>query len=167
MPGEIFNPNPTVFSPIRPVGRQSDLSHSLWISEGTEPEDATDDVEPIDQDEIYGRSTSQRNLHYPYSNRPHSFNLGSRTSKHTGGATRRLCTSDPCKGQSRHRRVHTDSTALWHVYFNRSVPLSPYALNLNVRSRLVDSCSAPPKPSQPLQGRHLPQAWFTPERIGR
>jgi hypothetical protein len=57
MPGEIFNPNPIVFSPAQPVGRKSDPSaHSLWINEGTEPEDATDEVEPIDQDEIYGRS---------------------------------------------------------------------------------------------------------------
>ncbi|KAF8232282.1 hypothetical protein L208DRAFT_1397464 [Tricholoma matsutake] len=54
MPGEIFNPNPTIFSPTKPVGRKLDLStNPLWIDEATEPEDATDEVEPIDQDEIF------------------------------------------------------------------------------------------------------------------
>lgn len=56
MPGEIFNPNPTVFSPTKPVDRKSDLyTYSLWIDEDTEPEDVTDEVEPIDQDEIFGK----------------------------------------------------------------------------------------------------------------
>lgn len=57
MPGEIFNPNPTIFSPTKPVGRKLDLStNPLWIDEATEPEDATDEVEPIDQDEIFGKT---------------------------------------------------------------------------------------------------------------
>jgi len=60
MPGEVFNPNPTVFSPGKPVGRKSDLSaYSLWINDVAEPEDATDEVEPIDQDEIFGRSPKE------------------------------------------------------------------------------------------------------------
>ena len=64
MPGEIFNPNPTVFSPAKSVGRKSDLSaSSIWMNEATEFEDATDDSEPIDQDEIFGRSAQKRRVH--------------------------------------------------------------------------------------------------------
>lgn len=54
MPGEIFNPNPTVFS-TKPTVRKSDLSkQSLWINEKAIAEDFLDDVDPIDQDEIFG-----------------------------------------------------------------------------------------------------------------
>ncbi|PPQ67647.1 hypothetical protein CVT25_012675 [Psilocybe cyanescens] len=54
MPGEIFNPNPVVFSTSKSAGRQSDLlAHSLWINDSSQSEDEADDVEPIDQDEIY------------------------------------------------------------------------------------------------------------------
>jgi hypothetical protein len=57
MPGEVFNPNPTVFSLAKPIGRKSDLpSYSLWMHEVADTEDAADEIEPIDQDEIFGRS---------------------------------------------------------------------------------------------------------------
>ncbi|TFK72144.1 FAM96B protein [Pluteus cervinus] len=55
MAGEIYNPNPTIFSPAQPAGRKSDFSgESLWIDEKVETHDDTDEVEPIDAEEIYG-----------------------------------------------------------------------------------------------------------------
>ncbi|PPR05996.1 hypothetical protein CVT26_005718 [Gymnopilus dilepis] len=54
MPGEIFNPNPVIFSTAKAQGRQSDLlAHSLWIDDPLSSEDDADDLEPIDQDEIF------------------------------------------------------------------------------------------------------------------
>jgi hypothetical protein len=59
MPMEVFNPNPTVFSPVKRAGRKPYLSgHSLWIDETEEP-DNEDEVEPIDQDEIFGGYVSR------------------------------------------------------------------------------------------------------------
>ena len=56
MPGEIFNPNPVIFSTAKAQGRQSDLlAHSLWIDDPLSSEDDADDLEPIDQDEIFGK----------------------------------------------------------------------------------------------------------------
>lgn len=54
--GEIFNPNPVVFSTTRGSGRKSELSpHSLWINDDSGSDsDGEDKVEPIDQDEIFG-----------------------------------------------------------------------------------------------------------------
>ncbi|GLB35426.1 putative iron-sulfur cluster assembly protein [Lyophyllum shimeji] len=53
MPGEIFNPNPTVFA-TKPTVRKSDLlKQSLWINEKAVQEDNADEVDPIDQDEIF------------------------------------------------------------------------------------------------------------------
>jgi hypothetical protein len=55
MAGEIFNPNPVVFSTAKAAGRQSDLlAHALWINETSSSEDEADEVEAIDQDEIFG-----------------------------------------------------------------------------------------------------------------
>lgn len=57
MPGEIFNPNPVIFTKAKGAGRQADLlANSLWINENTTSDDEADDVEEIDQDEIYGAS---------------------------------------------------------------------------------------------------------------
>ncbi|KAF5330404.1 hypothetical protein D9619_005604 [Psilocybe cf. subviscida] len=54
MPGEIFNPNPVVFTKAKGAGRQADLlANSLWINDNTSSDDEADDVEEIDQDEIY------------------------------------------------------------------------------------------------------------------
>ncbi|KAF8968408.1 hypothetical protein BDZ97DRAFT_1800445 [Flammula alnicola] len=54
MPGEIFNPNPVVFSTSKAAGRQADiLTHSLWINDTSSSEDEADEVEAIDQDEIF------------------------------------------------------------------------------------------------------------------
>ncbi|KAF8061595.1 FAM96B protein [Lyophyllum atratum] len=53
MPGEIFNPNPTIFS-TKPTARKSDLlNQSLWINEKVVQEDNPDEPDPIDQDEIF------------------------------------------------------------------------------------------------------------------
>ena len=58
MPGEIFNPNPVVFSASKNSGRKADVSaHSLWIDDTNQFEDETDEVEAIDQDEIFGIPT--------------------------------------------------------------------------------------------------------------
>lgn len=55
MAGEIFNPNPIVFSSSKPTGRKSDIAaQSLWIDEIPELDDGVDDVDLIDQDEIFG-----------------------------------------------------------------------------------------------------------------
>jgi len=55
MPGEVFNPNPVVFSAPKAAGRNTDaLAHSLWINDSLSSDDEADDLEPIDQDEIYG-----------------------------------------------------------------------------------------------------------------
>ncbi|KAF9448909.1 hypothetical protein P691DRAFT_728895 [Macrolepiota fuliginosa MF-IS2] len=54
MPTEVFNPNPVVFSPAKTLGRKSELlAHSLWIDEPTSSDDETDNVELIDQDEVF------------------------------------------------------------------------------------------------------------------
>ena len=59
MPGEIFNPNPVVFS--APKARQSDLlAHSLWINDASASEDEADELEAIDQDEIFGLPLNPR-----------------------------------------------------------------------------------------------------------
>ena len=57
MPGEIFNANPTVYAPSKPYTRKShlDSGRSLWMGD-EEEEDDSDDIEPIDQDEIFGVS---------------------------------------------------------------------------------------------------------------
>jgi hypothetical protein len=55
MAGESFNPNPTVYTPVKPAGRKSDLSaQSLWINDTPQAEDGVDEVEAIDQDEVFG-----------------------------------------------------------------------------------------------------------------
>ncbi|KAF9533519.1 hypothetical protein CPB83DRAFT_845415 [Crepidotus variabilis] len=53
--GEIFNPNPVVFSTAKSAGRRSDLSpHSLWINDDSGSDSEVEDkIEPIDQDEVF------------------------------------------------------------------------------------------------------------------
>ena len=59
MAGEIFNPNPVVFSASKNSGRKADVAvHSLWIDGTNKIEDETDEVEAIDQDEIFGTGSS-------------------------------------------------------------------------------------------------------------
>ncbi|KAM6500915.1 FAM96B protein [Amanita muscaria] len=54
MTGEIYNPNPTVFSPVKQSGRQLEqVSHSLWLDESHEIVNQASDVEPIDQEEVF------------------------------------------------------------------------------------------------------------------
>ncbi|TFK34817.1 FAM96B protein [Crucibulum laeve] len=54
MAGEIFNPNPIVFSPTKVSGRNSDLlAQSLWINDSDESEDEAEGIDAIDQDEIF------------------------------------------------------------------------------------------------------------------
>lgn len=55
---EIFNANPTIYASSKPHTRKSDLDngHSLWIGDVQNGEDDSDEVEPIDQDEIFGAS---------------------------------------------------------------------------------------------------------------
>jgi hypothetical protein len=58
MPGEIFNANPTVYAPSKSYSRKSHMAsgQSLWIGDVQDEEDDSDDIEPIDQDEIFGAS---------------------------------------------------------------------------------------------------------------
>jgi len=54
MPGEIYNPNPTIFSPARHPGRKLEqASQSLWLNAPPETVDEANDVEFIDQEEIF------------------------------------------------------------------------------------------------------------------
>jgi len=53
MPGEIFNANPTVYAPSKPYSRKTEL-RSLWIGDTQDEDDDSDEVEVIDQDEIFG-----------------------------------------------------------------------------------------------------------------
>lgn len=55
---EVFNPNPTVFLTAKTRQSQFAKPHSLWLddpdSDRDTPEDDSNDVEQIDQDEIFG-----------------------------------------------------------------------------------------------------------------
>jgi hypothetical protein len=86
MAGEIFNPNPVVFSASKSSGRKADVSvHSLWIDDANKIEDETDEVEAIDQDEIYGIPTIASQLPLltlHFVNRSHSPNIRPGTSEH-------------------------------------------------------------------------------------
>ena len=57
---EVFNPNPTVFLPTK-SGKASQFAkpHSIWLDDDDsdlehEQQDDSDEVEAIDQDEIFG-----------------------------------------------------------------------------------------------------------------
>jgi hypothetical protein len=57
MNGEIFNANPTVYALAKRSTRKSkfEAGQSLWVDEQAQPEVIDEpDVEPIDQDEIFG-----------------------------------------------------------------------------------------------------------------
>lgn len=57
MSTQIFNANPTVYAPSKPYTRRSDLiaKDSLWIEDSQDSDDDdSDEVELIDQDEIFG-----------------------------------------------------------------------------------------------------------------
>lgn len=54
MLGEIYNPNPTIFSPSKQHGRKSDNAfQSIWLNASPEGPDEADIVELIDQDEVF------------------------------------------------------------------------------------------------------------------
>ena len=61
MPNKIFNANPTIYAPSKPYTRTSNLGNgrSLWIGDAQDVEDDSDEVEPIDQDEIFGTDPSR------------------------------------------------------------------------------------------------------------
>lgn len=59
MPAEVYNPNPTVFSPAKSAGRKSEYSgQSLWLDDKVQTEDDADQVDPIDPEEIFGSCRS-------------------------------------------------------------------------------------------------------------
>ncbi|THV07991.1 hypothetical protein K435DRAFT_741528 [Dendrothele bispora CBS 962.96] len=55
MPGEVFNPNPTIFRTEKPSSSRLAQKRSLWIDEeeNTDIDEDNDDVEAIDQDEVF------------------------------------------------------------------------------------------------------------------
>ena len=54
MPAEVYNANPTIFATSK-TSRSQLVSHSLWIDEADAPRyGESDEVEPIDSDEIFG-----------------------------------------------------------------------------------------------------------------
>lgn len=59
---EVFNPNPTIFAPTKSRHSQFAKPHSLWLedsdSDHDAEEDESDEVEQIDQDEIFGAYSS-------------------------------------------------------------------------------------------------------------
>ena len=58
MTAEIFNPNPVIFSASKSSGRKVNTSvHSLWMDDVNQSDDETDEVEAIDQDEIFGNTS--------------------------------------------------------------------------------------------------------------
>ena len=69
---EVFNPNPTVFITSKlHKAAQFAKPHSLWLEEQDsyleqEYEDDENEVEAIDQDEIFGRLARQRCFDSPY-----------------------------------------------------------------------------------------------------
>ena len=85
MTAEIFNPNPIVFSAPKSSGRKVHAPvNSLWIDGPNQSDDETDEVEVIDQDEIFGTANS---LHPPHPAltlwyRSHSLNIRPRTPEH-------------------------------------------------------------------------------------
>lgn len=89
MAGEIFNPNPVVFSTSKNSGRKADVSvHSLWIVDTNQIEEETDEVEVIDQDEIFGTPTSHPIplnllLTLRVENRSHSLDIRPGASEHS------------------------------------------------------------------------------------
>jgi hypothetical protein len=56
---EIFNPNPVIFASSKTSNRKIHVEKGLWLGENDDPIlDDLDEVEPIDQDEIFGQSMS-------------------------------------------------------------------------------------------------------------
>ena len=57
MTGEIFNPNPVVFTSSKALSQKRPDGRSLWLTDSLasdEDTDGSDDAEPIDQDEVFG-----------------------------------------------------------------------------------------------------------------
>ena len=54
MSNQVFNANPTVYTSSKSHKTKSGLSSKLWIDDVEEEDDESDEVEPIDQDEVFG-----------------------------------------------------------------------------------------------------------------
>ncbi|KAJ8592626.1 FAM96B protein [Rhizopogon salebrosus TDB-379] len=70
MNGEIFNANPTVYTPSKRSSRKSkfEVGQSLWVDQQDQPELSDEsDVEPIDQDEIFDLIRSIADPEHPNS----------------------------------------------------------------------------------------------------
>jgi hypothetical protein len=53
--GMEYNPNPTVYKPVR--RKTTAKEGSLWVVDAHNSDDESDEPEPIDQDEIFGLSS--------------------------------------------------------------------------------------------------------------
>jgi len=53
-PVQIFNPNPVVYAPVKSSERKDNLfSRSLWLTESPESDSESDEIETIDQEEVF------------------------------------------------------------------------------------------------------------------
>ena len=80
MSAEVFNPNPTIFAPLKAKKTTHAYAkpNSIWLDDGERADedeydfDQSDDPETIDQDEIFGTSTDYPHIHrLAADNHPH------------------------------------------------------------------------------------------------
>ena len=72
MSAEVFNPNPTIFAPLKAKKTAHTYAkpNSIWLDDGERADedlddfDQSDDAEAIDQDEIFGKSAGSLRVHY-------------------------------------------------------------------------------------------------------
>lgn len=174
MPAEIFNPNPVVFAPTKSLGRKSELlSQSLWFDEHTSSDDEADDVELIDQDEVFGTnqvSTDSQPTRSPPIYRPYPFNIRSRTPEYAGGTESSFCSANYHQPKSTYRRVHPYSPALWNVYSDWFVSafISPLiGKHTHDIPRSLYPCPSAAKSSESVQGGPFCQARVPSKRACR
>jgi hypothetical protein len=128
MDAQIFNANPTIYVSRKPARKSRfEAGQSLWVDDDDEDRSSTTDIEPIDQDEIFGNSarTDRVKLRVDSLLRAYKVDLRPRTSEQLGGAPGGVSRTDPAWRKPRRRRVHTNGATLWHVdsyWYNEVFP---------------------------------------------
>ena len=117
MNAQVFNANPTVYVSRKPARKSRfEAGQSLWVDDDDEDRTSTADVEPIDQDEIFGNFAQlDRGKYILILSRTNKVHLGPRTSEQLGGAAGGIRRTDRGRRKPRCGRVHTNSASLWHV----------------------------------------------------